>query len=363
MLAACSLAVPAHGAGLPACPAAPCASDRGQPVVVLSYWQSRHYARLVDAVRLSRFPATTPVYYGNYWGSGRPSEPKKPGAKPRPRPPMPNGRHAPIFPLANSVFWRNRRVPGRDRRILRKSGTAARGGRIPPMRKLLRRSGEQGYRWGRELGRRFRDRIRNKRRNGTRVTTWQFDEIISEIAGGSGAARRRAVIRGVLDGVHRGRPELGDKKLPGIVFATQRALRTARRGRRGELGRFWRAVDRASIYVVGEEYPDFAGAPGRAARSQSSGQRALRRAGGSLARKYVVGMTPGQQMNSGARRQREPPLGRSRQRVARRFRARALASAGLAGFAQFDFRFENSRIVVMRAACCVLAKGARLSRR
>ena len=195
---------------------------------MLSYWQSRHYARLVEAVRRSRLPANTPVYYGNYWGSGRPSEPKKPGQKPRPRPPMPNGRHAPIFPLASSVFWRNRRVPARDRRVLRRSGTAARAGRIPPLRKLLHRSSEHNYRWGRELGRRFRDRIRNKRRGGTRVTTWQFDEIVSEIAGGPGAGRRRAFIRGALDGAHRGRAELGDRKLPGIVFATQKALRTAR---------------------------------------------------------------------------------------------------------------------------------------
>jgi hypothetical protein len=347
---------PAQGAGLPACPSAPCASDTGT-VVVLSYWQSRHYARLVDAVRRSGLPASTPVYYGNYWGSGRPSEPKKPGTKPPPRPPMPNGRPAPIFPLADSVFWHNRRIPRRDRRALRASGGAARAGRIPPLRELARRSGAQNYRWGRELGRRFRDRIRNKRRGGTKVTTWQFDEIVHEVAGDG---RLRAFIRGVLDGAHRGRRELGDRKLPGIVFATQKALRTARRG--GDFRRFWRAVDRASLWVVGEEYPRFAGAPARAARGQSAGQRGLRRVSRALARKYVVGMTPGQRL--------EPGLGgnvngRSVGSVngwRDRF-VRARSRWRPAGFAQYHFRFENARAKVMRAAVRALAKGARLSRR
>jgi hypothetical protein len=322
--------------------------------VVLSYWQSRHYPRLVDAVRRARLPATTPVYYGNYWGSGRPSEPKPPGGKPRPRPPMPNGRHAPIFPLAPSVFWHKRRLPARDRRALRRAGAAARGGRIPSPRRL---SGGGAYRWGRELGRRFRDRIRNKRRGGTRVTTWQFDEVISEI-GRDG--RRRVFIRGVLDGLHGGRRELGDRRLPGIVFATQKALRTARRG--GDFRRLWRAVERAALWVVGEEYPRFAGAPGRVARHESAGQRALRRVGRSLARKYVVGMTPGQRLEAGlggnVNRRSVGAVNAWRERF-----VRARSQTRPAGFAQYHFRFENSRTKVMRGAVRALAKGARLSRR
>jgi hypothetical protein len=218
-------------------------------------------------------------------------------------------------------------------------------------------AGARAYRWGRELGRRFRDRIRNKRRGGTRVTTWQFDEVISEI---NRDGRRRTFIRGVLDGVHRGRPELGDKKLPGIVFATQKAMRTARRG--GDFKRFWRAVDRASLWVVGEEYPSFAGAPARVARHESAGQRALRRVRRSLARKYVVGMTPGHRL--------EPGLGGNVNRRSagavngwREGFVRARSRTRPAGFAQYHFRFENSRAKIMRAAVRALAKGARLSRR
>lgn len=361
LVAAACLGAPAGAsakAALPACPAAPCTSDGG-PVVILSYWQSRHYARLVDAVRRARLPATTPVYYGNYMGSGRPSE-RKP-SKPRPRPPMPNGRHAPIFPIAPSVFWRNRRLPTRDRRTLRRRHAAARAGRIPPLDKLLRRSSRQANRWGLELGRRFRDRIRNKRRHGTKITSWQLDEIQSEIAG-SGGGRRRAFFRGVLEGVHRGRPELGDARLPGIVFITQTALRLARRAKRDQL---WRALDRATLWLIGEEYPEFAGSPRRAARRESGGQKSLRRAGAagrSLARKYVVGMTPGHRV--------EPGLGgnvghRSRRAVDgwRESFVRARSRHRVAGFAQFGFRFENSPRTVMNAVLRSLSKGARLTRR
>ena len=338
-------AAPAESdAALRPCATAPCAGEAG-PVIVLSYWQSRHYARLVDAVTRAGLPASTPVYFGNYWGSGKPSEPKKPGAKPRPRPPMPNGRPAPIFPIAPSVFWHKRALPRRDRRTLRKAGLADRSGRIQP----------RGYRWGRELGRRFRDRIRNKRRHGTPVTTWQFDEIVSEIGGA-----RLAFTRGVLDGLHRGRPELGDKKLPGIVFATQRAMRTARRG--GGYRRFWRAVDRAALYVVGEEYPAFAGSPRGVASREASGQRSLRHASPSLARKYVVGMTPGQQREAGLGGN---VGGRSVGAVNgwRDAFVRARARMRPAGFAQYHFRFGNSKTKVMRAAVRSIAKGARLSRR
>ncbi|MEA2475577.1 MAG: hypothetical protein QOE06_3492 [Thermoleophilaceae bacterium] len=358
MLAALVLAAPgAQGAGLPACPSAPCASDRA-PAMILAYWQGSDYGRLLSAVRRSGLSDRTPVYYGNYWGAGRPSRPKPPGPRPPPLPGLPNGRPAPILPLGPSVFWHNRKIPRRDLRILRHAHADARGGRIPPMSSLLRRS--DGYRWGRELGRRFRDRIRNKRRHHSKITTWQFDELVSEIGGGPGAARRREVIRGVLDGTYRGRPELGDKKLPGIVYATQRAMATARRG--GELGRFWRSVDQASLYVVGEEYPAFTGAPGGAARRESRGQRALGRASRSLALKYVVGMTPGQRM--------EPGLGGNVRRLSlgavdgwRDGFVRARARQHPAGFGEYHFWFENSPARVMRGAVHSLAKGVRLSRR
>src|SRR5437016_6262706 len=87
---------------LPACASAPCPSDRG-PAVVLSYYDGRDFARLVRAVNHSGLPGTTPIYYGNYWGAGRPSRPGP--HRHRTPPAMPNRRYAPILPLRFSVFW------------------------------------------------------------------------------------------------------------------------------------------------------------------------------------------------------------------------------------------------------------------
>lgn len=349
------------GDGLPPCRTAPCASDRA-PVVVLSYYQSRHYARLVRAVSDSGLPDRTPVYYGNYWGSGKPSEPKPP--QPRPRPPMPNGRLAPIFPIARSVFWHKRAVPRADGRILRAKGQRRWAGRMPTLDRILRRSGRYRYAWGLELGRRFRDRIRNKRRHGTKVVTWQLDEIVSEVAG-PGGARMRGFLRGVMQGLAYGRRPLGDEKLPGFVFVTQKALRLAGRPARGDLKLFWRTLDRATLYLIGEEYPDFAGPPKRAARRMSSGQRNLRRFRGprrSLSRKYVVGMTPGYRMGEGLggnvnRRPRKTVNSWRRAFIRSRSRSRP------AGLGVFGFRHANSSRTVMNDVLRALAAGVRTGRR
>src|SRR3954470_10766400 len=79
----------------PSCKTAPCAGDYDHAAVILSYWRGRHLARLVRAIERSGLPAGAPLDYGNYWGAGQPSEPKRKG-KPKPKVP---GRMAPIFPL------------------------------------------------------------------------------------------------------------------------------------------------------------------------------------------------------------------------------------------------------------------------
>ena len=76
---------------------------------------------------------------------------------------------------------------------------------------IQEKSSAARYAWGLELGRRWRDRIRSKRK-GQRVVSWQLDEIPHEISG-KGGARLRVYIRGVLKGVSEGRPQLGDKLL------------------------------------------------------------------------------------------------------------------------------------------------------
>jgi hypothetical protein len=344
----------------PPCKTAPCAGDYGKPAVILSYWKGRHLARLVRAIKRSGLPAGTPLYYGNYWGAGKPSEPKRKG-KPKPKVP---GRLAPIFPLyGKSVFWRSRKLPAAQRQLLGRSERWKRRGRIPGQKRLMRMSSGARYAWGLELGRRFRDRIRSKRKAHQRVVSWQLDEIPHQIAGRHGG-RQRVFIRGVLKGITDGRPQLGDVALPGIVWITQPALKLAGGRARGDLAVFWRQLDRSTIYLVGEEYPSFRGPARRAARRQSRGQARLWHAGGarrSLARKYIAGMTPGYRLDRG--------LGgnvsrRSRPAVRRWRRAyvQSRSHKGVAGFAQYNFRYRNAAPAVMNDVLKALAHGVRVSR-
>jgi hypothetical protein len=359
-LSAVAGAPAAHAAApAPSCRSAPCANEQ-KPVVILSYWKGRHLPRLVRAIERSGLPARTPIYYGNYLGSGKPSESKPPKGKKKPK--VVGGRQAPIFPLvAKSTFYRARKIPASQRHLLG-SARWARRGRIPRFQRIMKMRSGQRYAWGLELGRRFRDRIRGKRARHKRIVTWQLDEIPHEIAG-RGGARPRVFIRGVLKGITDGRTQLGDKPVPGIVWITQPALRVAGHRARGDLGVFWRQLDRSTIYLVGEEYPRFAGPARRAARREARGQRRLWHAGGarrSLARKYVAGRTPGYRLGKG--------LGgnvgnRSRPAVRRWRRAyvRARSRKGVAGFAQYNFRYGNANSPVMNDVLKALAHGVRVS--
>ena len=359
LLACAASARAAAPAPAPSCKSAPCAGDQ-KPVVILSYWKGRHLPRLVRAIERSGLPAHTPIYYGNYWGAGKPSEPKPP--KGRKKPKVIGGRQAPIFPLmAKSTFYRARKIPAAQRHLLG-SARWVRRGRIPRPKRLMKMGGGARYLWGLELGRRFRDRIRGKRARHKKIVTWQLDEIPHEAAGRSGA-RQRVFIRGVLRGITDGRPQLGDQYLPGIVWMTQPALKLAGRRARGDLAVFWRQLDRSTIYLVGEEYPRFSGPARRAAKRGAAGQRRLWHAGGarrSLARKYVAGMTPGYRLGKG--------LGgnvghRSRPAVRRWRRAyvRSRSRKGVAGFAQYNFRYRNAQASVMNDVLKALAHGVRVS--
>ncbi len=360
LTAAVALSAAAPAAAAPACRSAPCA-DGGKPAVILSYWKGRHLARLVRAIERSGLPAGTPLYYGNYWGAGKPSEPERKG-KPKPKVP---GRRAPIFPIyGKSVFWRARKLAAPQRQLLPKSERWKRRGRIPGKKRLMRLSSGARYAWGVELGRRFRDRIRARRKGGMRVVTWQLDEIPHEVAGRQGG-RQRVFIRGVLKGITDGRPQLGDQALPGIVWITQPALKIAGRRARGDLAVFWRQLDRSTIYLVGEEYPSFTGPARRAAKRQSRGQARLWHGGGarrSLSRKYVAGMTPGYRLGRGlGGNVRKRSLGAVRNW--RRQYVRTRSRKGVAGFAQYNFRFRNARSPVMNDVLKALAHGVRMSRR
>jgi hypothetical protein len=196
-----------------------------------------------------------------------------------------------------------------------------------------------------ELGARFRDTVRAA----AVADTWQLDEIVAECAGGSGKAYRE-LTRGALRGLTFGRPTLGDRPLQGFTWWAKTAHVLASRPITPELAAFWRMLNRACAGLIGEEYPVFAGDPRVAARAGASGQQRLARGGPvrrTLARKYLCGLQPGFRLS--------PGLGGNTHRLSRvaaeRWRAeylRARAANGVAGFAFFDFRFENSPAPIVR---------------
>ena len=195
---------------------------------------------------------------------------------------------------------------------------------------------------GREVGRAFRERM------GSAAETWQFDEISRRVVTSRPA---REFARGVLEG-------LSDPSLRGFVWLAQSAFGLARQPIDAELSAFWNAVSAATLHIVGEEFPVFAGDPAAAARTADAGRRALA-AGGpvrrSLARRYMAGITPGYRL--------APGLGgnvnhRSRAYV-NRWRSGYLAArrdGGIRDFAVFNFRFGNSSPQVMNDVLRAVAR-------
>ncbi|HKG43458.1 MAG TPA: hypothetical protein VKB10_04370 [Gaiellaceae bacterium] len=267
---------------------------------------------------------------------------------------LPNARYAPMFHIQPGWFWERRRLdrPATRKLLARNPRSDRLAGPLPALEQLLRLPTATRVSWGAELGSRFRDALRAE----AVADTWQLDEIVAECAGSQGAPYRE-LTRGVLRGLALGRPVLGDRTSRGLVWWAKTALVLPSRRLTPELTAFWRMLDRACLGLIGEEYPDFAGDPRAAARRAAVGHDRLRRGGPvrqSLARKYIAGLTPGFRL--------APGLGGNTRRLPRaeaeRWRATFLAVRGTAhvsGFAEFNFRFENSSARVIRELLSELA--------
>jgi hypothetical protein len=260
---------------------------------------------------------------------------------------LPEARYAPMFHIQPGAFWEGRRLDDRAARRLLARNPRSRGyaGPLPALPQLLRLPPATRVRWGVELGARFRDALR-----ASSVTdTWQLDEIVAECAGPIGRPYRE-LTRGVLRGLVFGRPVLGDTPYRGLVWWAETAHVLASRRLTRELATFWRMLDRACLGLIGEEYPEFAGNARRAARRAAGAQEALLRSGPIRrrpGRKYICGLTPGFHL--------APGLGGNTRHLSRaeaaRWRAgylRARAATPAAGFAEFNFRYENSSRQVIR---------------
>ena len=265
-------------------------------------------------------------------------------------------RYAPMFQVGPGWYWQRRRLPAKDERRLRERSRRL-ADPLPSLRELLRLAPARRVTWGIELGRRFRDELRAAGRAGTEVASWQLDEILAEAAGPQGR-QYRDLTRGVLRGLVFGRPVLGDRPQQGLVWWAHSAFPLATRRLTPDLAAFWRILNRAALGLIGEEYPEFAGSPLAAARSQAAGQRGLEGGGPvrrSLARKYLAGLTPGYYLAAGLRGNRHG-LPRADVNEWRERYVQARAAAGVAGFAEFTFRFENSAPRVMQDVLRTLAR-------
>jgi hypothetical protein len=269
---------------------------------------------------------------------------------------LPSGTYAPLLPIHETDPrgpYGGRHLPQSDLDKL----DPRYGGAIP-----LRETGKPLPRsdylnWGRELGYRFRDGLRHSGRNGAAIaTTWQFDEVVSEVLDDPHAVPYRLYVAGVLQGLHRGRTELGDPRQKGIVWAAERTLAplpTLPTPTGSPLAILWDAIDNASRLYVGEEYVVFEGDPRRAANASSLGQRRLLAAGPTRQRighKYAVGTTPGLRPSAPLGGNVHGwPLAQVNRWPEQFIQARA-ARVRVAGFGVFDFTHENSAPDVMRAA-------------
>jgi hypothetical protein len=316
---------------------------------LFSYFDLGDLPQLMDAISSSGMPAGTRVHVGTYGVNAEASVLVRA---------YDGGRYAPMFKaLVRTAAWERRHLTTEEERLVPRAFS----GRVPDEGPLLRLSASQRTGWGLELGRRYRDLIRHSRQAGIDVDSWQLDELGTQVAQAQGR-KFREFVRGVLQGITFGRPQLPDVEGKGWVWSTREALLLARLPITAELRAFWRQLERASFRIACEEFPDFVGDPARAARAQADGQRALA-AGGpvrrALAGRYVSGMTPGYRIGHGLGGN---VRGLSRANV-NRWRNGYVAERariGVAGFGEFHFLFENRRASVMQDAARAVARGMSL---
>jgi len=331
-----------------------------RPSALVAYYPSDRLPTIVDALDAAGFPSRAPVYFGNYSAQPRygaasiatdPSPPEIAGDR---------YRYMPILQIAESMLWDRRRVSEREAEKLAASGDGRLTGSMPSTRGVLASSSSRRIHWGRELGRRFRDRFRARVQKGERIMGWQFDEVRTEVAGRSGRAWREFA-RGIVYGLRRGRPSLGDEETRGLVHFSQGAFPVARKRLSSERARFWPELNLASIRLVGQEYPFFRGRgerrlrPGRRSARTRPRRRRPRGPVAPLPRRDDARLHRDPQ----PRRQRRPPHARD---CVNRWRAdyiRARARMGVAGFGEFNFMPPNDRSRVIYDVTRALAVGVR----
>jgi hypothetical protein len=310
---------------------------------VFSYFELDTLPRLLQALAESGMPASTRIHAGTYGVNGQASDQIRR---------LEGGRDAPVFKSTRTQAWEGRNLPPTDESRIDPSLR----GPVPPDGRLFSLSARQRVAWGVEIGRRYRDTIRNARREGIRIDMWQFDELSREFAR---SRVRRELVRGILEGLTDGRRPLGDRETKGWIWSTRDALRLASRPVTGELTTLWFRLNASCFRIVGEEYPNFVGDARRAARTWSDGRRALASGGPvrrSLAGRYVAGMSPGYRLGGGLGGN-TGGLTRSEVNRWRNAYIAERARLGVAGFGEFALIGQNERQTVLQDVSRAVARG------
>jgi hypothetical protein len=262
-------------------------------VLVVHLYRSTALAPILTRLKADKRPPETELFVGSY--GIRPADAKLISA-------IPGAHYAPTFHLGPKV---NRRI--RSGRLDLPKNTPlfdkAFAGPFPADPNVPWLPREKPRAWGFEIGRRFRDQLRAAHKKQPLIANWQLDEIPREGGNGTHAHARRADFRlfvgGVIRGIAEGRPRFHDELLQGFVWISAEALETlpalpvVR-----DVKIFWEDVDVGARYLVGEEYPKFLrGTASSAANLLARPQTVLAKSGSGprreLAKRYVVGMTPG----------------------------------------------------------------------
>jgi hypothetical protein len=308
-------------------------------VVVVSLFDDHGLPQIAREVVALRLPADSETYIGSY-GISRLHDASIAG--------IPGAKYAPMFsvqPDTSRLARQKRRVSAEEAALL----DAAHAGEIPQDAHVPALPATDLRDWGIELGRRFRDQLRAARRQGLNIApgSWQLDEIVSQCGDRAEPNRWRQFIGGVLNGIALGRPELRDEHESGFVWIAWMAVkRLPTLPITRDLQQFWQDVDGAAAFLVGEEYASFVADPGRRARLYSQPHRELAASSGEIrkkiARRYIVGMTPGWQIGGGLGgnvfSQPLPWVDDWR----KRFIDGRIAAQRPAGYAQFYFAKENA---------------------
>lgn len=260
-------------------------------VLVVHLYRPNALEEILARLKAGKRPKETELFLGSY--GIRPAQAKLISA-------IPGAHYAPTFHLGPKV---NARI--RSGRLDLPKNTApfdkAFAGAFPadPHVPWLP-TGKAPRAWGFEIGRRFRDQLRAAQKKHPLIANWQLDEIPREC--GIHPTRRRdfrLFVGGVVRGLAEGRPRFKDELLPGFVWIGAGALTTLPRAElTSDMQFFWQDVNVGARYLIGEEYPTFVkGAAPAKAKELAAPQKALASTGSeprqALAKRYVVGMTPG----------------------------------------------------------------------